>query len=338
MARDSLVSSILFSNPANILMIVVLNSGSGILLIYVLIRSLAMTSSCSFFWDEFLHLGILPRYLCQESLLCFLLLRVMALLRRGHRLPRAWHFRKDFWCILSAICCCVFTALSLRSVPCRVSPYLQWEISGLVHCVASFNSVCFGQLVKKRWDPISPRAEALQHPMVSGGEGEVVLVFQGRGLLLLWLSGTFALGKNNNTVQGGEAWCMWLKPNCGHCAAHRRPSVLMGGGKNNISQLSCPQRAEFLPATAQQALTKEKTISHLSQASLRSLTSSCLCLSCLPTRWLSASVFYFKHTGWVSKLHILGTHGTKLHWSSGGRSHQAVAGASLSQKGSCTNA
>ena len=53
----------LFSSPANILVIVVLNSGSGILLIAVLISSLTVTSSGSFFWGVFLHLVILSRSL-----------------------------------------------------------------------------------------------------------------------------------------------------------------------------------------------------------------------------------------------------------------------------------
>ena len=38
---------------------IVLNSGSGILLISALIKSLAVTFSCSFFWGEFLYLVIL---------------------------------------------------------------------------------------------------------------------------------------------------------------------------------------------------------------------------------------------------------------------------------------
>ena len=48
-----------FLKSISILMIVVLNSGSGILLLSVFIRPSAMTFSCSFFWGEFLHLGIL---------------------------------------------------------------------------------------------------------------------------------------------------------------------------------------------------------------------------------------------------------------------------------------
>ena len=57
------MSSMLFSSPVSILMIVALNSGSGTLLTSVLIRSLVMTFSCSFFRDGFLHLGIMSRSL-----------------------------------------------------------------------------------------------------------------------------------------------------------------------------------------------------------------------------------------------------------------------------------
>ena len=45
-----------FSSPGSILMIVALSSISGILPIPLLIRSLSVTFSCSFFWDEFLPL------------------------------------------------------------------------------------------------------------------------------------------------------------------------------------------------------------------------------------------------------------------------------------------
>ena len=58
----SLISSLLFSSPAIILMIAALNYGAGILLINILISSLAMTSGL-FFWDEFLHPDILFRSL-----------------------------------------------------------------------------------------------------------------------------------------------------------------------------------------------------------------------------------------------------------------------------------
>ena len=44
---------------------------------------------------------------------------------------------------------------------------------------------------------------------------------------------------------------------CGHSAAHRSPSVLMGGGKNGVSRLSHPQRREFVPTAVQEALGEE---------------------------------------------------------------------------------
>ena len=55
--------SMLFLSLFSILMIIVLNSGSGILPISVLIRSLDMTFSCPFLGGEFLHLDILSRSL-----------------------------------------------------------------------------------------------------------------------------------------------------------------------------------------------------------------------------------------------------------------------------------
>ena len=101
-----------------------------------------------------------------------------------------------------------------------------------------------------------------------------------------------------------------------------------------------PGGGEFIPATVQEALTEEPTVSpHLFQASLRSPPSPFLCPSPLPTWWCSAPVFYLRHGGWVSKLQILGTqHGANVRGSFGGGSHQALAGAALSQKGRCMNA
>lgn len=51
----------LFSGLASILKIFVLNSSLGMLLIFVMIRSLVVTSSFSFFSEKFLYLDILPR-------------------------------------------------------------------------------------------------------------------------------------------------------------------------------------------------------------------------------------------------------------------------------------
>ena len=53
------IDSNLLSTPASILIIVILNSGSDILLVSVLIKSLAVVSSCFFLWGEFLRFFIL---------------------------------------------------------------------------------------------------------------------------------------------------------------------------------------------------------------------------------------------------------------------------------------
>ena len=60
--------SMLFSSPTCIVMIVALNSGSGILCISVSIKFLAVTFSCSFFWGELLHLAILSKSLSSSVL------------------------------------------------------------------------------------------------------------------------------------------------------------------------------------------------------------------------------------------------------------------------------
>ena len=78
-AKVSLASSALSSSLANILTAAVLNSCSDILLTCSE-KSLAVVSSWSFFWQEFLYLVILRKFLscvCYESLFCFLLLRVI---------------------------------------------------------------------------------------------------------------------------------------------------------------------------------------------------------------------------------------------------------------------
>ena len=71
---NSLVTSIFFSSPASILLIIALNSGSGMLLRSVLIQSFAMTFYCSLFWNEFLILCILSRSLSSSLFkkLCYI--------------------------------------------------------------------------------------------------------------------------------------------------------------------------------------------------------------------------------------------------------------------------
>lgn len=61
--RASLNSSILFSCPVSVLMIIALNSPSNLLFISVSISSLAVTLSYCFIWNEFLHLCILSKSL-----------------------------------------------------------------------------------------------------------------------------------------------------------------------------------------------------------------------------------------------------------------------------------
>ena len=51
----------------------------------------------------------------------------------------------------------------------------------------------------------------LVHMRVVGGG--TLVVFSGRGLLLIWLSGTLALVKKSMCrAQGYRAWCKLLKP------------------------------------------------------------------------------------------------------------------------------
>ena len=88
-----------------------------------------------------------------------------------------------------------------------------------------------------------------------------------------------------------------------------------------------------MSTAVQEALIEEQTVSScVSEASLRSLPSPCLCLGSLPARPCSAPMFYFRHTGWVSKLQTLRTHcGKDPCWSSGWGSCQAEACTTLSK-------
>lgn len=88
--RTFLLPSIPFSSPVSILLVVSLNSPSGMLFIHTSLRSLAMTYSC-FIQDEFFHLWILSKYLSSflywKNLLHFLLLKIMASRRKDHAVP-----------------------------------------------------------------------------------------------------------------------------------------------------------------------------------------------------------------------------------------------------------
>ena len=74
----------------------------------------------------------------------------MAILGSGHILfMEGLLLQEVFWCMLCALCCCVLSGLSLRSVLCRVSLYLQWGVLDFVQYVASYDKVYFGLLVKR---------------------------------------------------------------------------------------------------------------------------------------------------------------------------------------------
>ena len=82
----------------------------------------------------------------------------------------------------------------------------------------------------------------------------------------------------------------------------------MAGDKNGVSQISHPQRGDFMPATVQEALRDEQTISpflacprHPSDPSLHTVSEPSAYLQCSPP------VFYPRDVGWVSKLQTLQT-------------------------------
>ena len=63
------------------------------------------------------------------------------------------------------------------------------------------------------------------------------------------------------------------------------------GGGNTVTWLSHPWRGEFTPTTVQEALREELKISPLvSQTSISTLLSLCLCLSHMPAWWHSTLV------------------------------------------------
>ena len=73
---------------------------------------------------------------------------------------------------------------------------------------------------------------------------------------------------------------------------------------NGITTLYHPLRGQFAPATVQETLTEDRTISCLvSLASIRTLLSLCLSelSGCLA---VSIPVFYLRHISWVSKTSI----------------------------------
>ena len=128
MVRVSLMFAILFSRQVRILMIVALNSPSGMLLISASLRSLVLALSCTLIWVKFLHLGI-----CLS--LCLLCVERSfippALQSDGFMKKRSCHvhrlvFREFLPCMLLVFCCRVLAVLSSRPVVCRGFPCLLW--------------------------------------------------------------------------------------------------------------------------------------------------------------------------------------------------------------------
>ena len=109
--------------------------------------------------------------------------------------------------------------------------------------------------------------------------------------------------KNISRVQWSGTWCKWLIPPLWALCCSLK-SVLMGGGEIIMSAPpSYLWREKFAPSVVREALRKEQTISAcVSWASLRPLTSPCLCLNHMPTLWHSVPVFYLRPAGWVSNL------------------------------------
>lgn len=77
--------------------------------ISVSLRSL-LALSCSFLWNTFFHVHILssflPPCLCYKRHLWLPILRVVALWRRGHVVPRACHFRECLHCAVRTLPLC----------------------------------------------------------------------------------------------------------------------------------------------------------------------------------------------------------------------------------------
>lgn len=124
--------------------------------------------------------------------------------------------------------------------------------------------------------PISIRAEVLliSRPGACGG---FVLVFWWRPAAALAHNHACHIKKGTCKVQVSEAACKHLKPPmCALCSLQKSGHA-NGRVKNCVGLLSS-WRGGFAPDTIQEALTEDrKILSCLSQASVRSLPSSCLC-------------------------------------------------------------
>ena len=105
-----------------------------------------MTLSCSFIWDEFFHLGILSKSLTSLCIspLCFLILRIMALWKRGHIVSRPGTSGNVSCTLVLCLCCSILQPNLLQ----RLSLPVMRECLILYQNVAYFNQVYSGLLVK----------------------------------------------------------------------------------------------------------------------------------------------------------------------------------------------
>ena len=87
-----------------------------------------------------------------------------AILKKGHTLSRAWHFRKCFWCMLCALCCCILAAPSHWSVLCRAPPCLWWWSFWTFNhlCVDLCFEVTLGKKKEKRGEPWSHKKRKMK--------------------------------------------------------------------------------------------------------------------------------------------------------------------------------
>lgn len=140
------------------------------------------------------------------------------------------------------------------------------------------------------------------------GVGRFVIVSWRRSLLLLWLSGTLALVKKKIAPAEHKGDGLGVRTSSLHCGFHDAPwtpSLLMGGGKNGVSQLSCPWRGEFNSIAVQEAL--HKTVNNISSfvpGIFRSLSLPCLYLCHLLTWQHKTPVIYLRCARWVSNSKI----------------------------------
>ena len=141
--RVSLISWILFWSPVSILMIIVFNSLSGMLLISLTLRSLAVTLFCSFIWDKFLCLLILSASLCWRKSAVSSPLESSDFMKK-----RSWNaqqcsvsslsepgFQESILSVLLIPCFCAWvtfpfiavSALTLAVVGCTFSLWCHWD-------------------------------------------------------------------------------------------------------------------------------------------------------------------------------------------------------------------